>query len=173
MGVGVGRVLSVLRSATGRDFSQYKRSSVQRRVERRMAANGIQDIELYTRHLREHPAELKTLFQELLINVTRFFRDPDAFAALQSSVLSPLVEGKAEGEAVRVWVAGCASGEEAYSIAILLRELLDTVHREVKVQIYGTDLDEDAIAVARAGVYPLAVAEDTAPERLRGFFVRD
>ena len=173
MGVGVGRVLSVLRSATGRDFSQYKRSSVQRRVERRMAANGIQDIEQYTRHVREHPAELKTLFQELLINVTRFFRDAEAFASLQASVLAPLVEGKAEGETVRVWVAGCASGEEAYSIAILLRELLDTVHREVKVQVYGTDLDEDAIAVARAGVYPLAVAEDISPERLRRFFVRE
>jgi two-component system, chemotaxis family, CheB/CheR fusion protein len=147
---GLGRVLSVLRAATGRDFSQYKRSSVVRRVERRMIANGIEDIEVYARHLREHPAEVKTLFQELLINVTSFFRDPGAFAALQAEVLAKLVEGKAEGEALRVWVGGCATGEEAYSVAI-----------------------EEVIAAARAGVYPSAIAADVSPERLRRFFVRE
>jgi two-component system CheB/CheR fusion protein len=170
---GLGHVLTVLRTATGRDFSQYKRSSVVRRVERLMAANAIEDVELYARHLREHPAEVKTLFQELLINVTSFFRDPEAFASLQTEVLAKLVDGKAEGEAVRVWVGGCATGEEAYSIAILLRELMDQTRREVKVQIYGTDLDENAIATARAGIYPAAIAADISPERLRRFFVRE
>jgi two-component system CheB/CheR fusion protein len=170
---GLGRVLAVLRSATGRDFSQYKRTSVVRRVERRMAANGIEDIEHYAQHLRDHPAEVKTLFQELLINVTSFFRDPEAFAALQSEVLQKLVDAKAEGADVRVWVGGCATGEEAYSIAILLRELMEQRRREVKVQIYGTDLDEGAIATARAGVYPTAIAADVSPERLQRYFVRE
>ncbi len=171
--LGLLRVLTVLRVATGRDFSQYKRSSVQRRVQRRMLSLGIVDVEAYARLLRENPAEVKTLFQELLINVTRFFRDPEAFAVLQAGVLAALAEGKAEGETIRVWVAGCASGEEAYSIAILLREMLEQVPREVKVQIYGTDLDDEAIAVARAGVYPASVADDISAERLRRFFVRE
>ncbi len=171
--VGLLRVLTVLRSATGRDFSQYKRSSVLRRIERRMAANGLADVEAYARFLREQPAEMKTLLQELLINVTRFFRDPEAFAALQAGVLASLIDGKAEGEPVRVWVGGCASGEEAYSIAILLRELVEKAPREVKVQIYATDLDDEAIAVARAGIYPASIAADVPPERLRRFFVRE
>ncbi|MBK9516857.1 MAG: PAS domain-containing protein [Anaeromyxobacter sp.] len=167
------RVLATLRTATGRDFSRYKRSSVARRVERRMAANAIGDLEVYARHLREHPAEVKTLFQDLLINVTGFFRDPQAFQALQDQALEKLVMGKAAGEVVRVWVAGCASGEEAYSIAILLREVLDRTQRELKVQVYATDLDGDAIAAARAGVYPGSIQADVSPERLRRFFVAE
>jgi two-component system CheB/CheR fusion protein len=173
LAAGLGRVLTVLRSATGRDFSQYKRSSVVRRVERRMVANGIGDIEVYARHLREHPAEVKTLLQELLINVTGFFRDPEAFAALQAEVLAKVVEGKDQGEPIRIWVAGCASGEEAYSIAILLREVMDAARSEAKVQIYGTDLDENAISAARAGIYSADVAADISPERLRRFFIRE
>jgi two-component system CheB/CheR fusion protein len=171
--VGLTRVLAVLRATSGRDFSRYKRSSVARRVERRMAANGIEDIEVYARHLREHPAEVKVLFQELLINVTSFFRDPEAFEALQAGFLAKLVEGKAAGETVRVWVGGCATGEEAYSLAILLRELVEQLRAEVKVQIYATDLDEDAIATARAGVYPATIADAVSAERLRRFFVRE
>ncbi|MGB8931066.1 MAG: CheR family methyltransferase, partial [Anaeromyxobacteraceae bacterium] len=170
---GLARVLAVLRSSTGRDFSPYKRTSVVRRVERRMAANGIQDIEQYARHLREHPAEVKTLFQELLVNVTSFFRDPEAFAALQSEVLRKVVDAKANGEDVRVWVGGCATGEEAYSIAILLSELMEQSRREVKIQIYGTDLDEAAIAAARAGVYPATISANVSPERLQRYFVRE
>jgi two-component system CheB/CheR fusion protein len=170
---GLGRVLAALRAATGRDFSLYKRSSVVRRVERRMAACGIESVEDYARHLREHPAEVKVLFQELLINVTSFFRDPEAFAALQAGVLAELVRGRAEGEAIRVWVAGCASGEEAYGIAILLRELMDQERPDARVQIFGTDLDEEAIVTARAGVYPASLAEHVSPERLRRFFVRE
>ena len=171
--VGLLRVLTVLRSATGRDFTQYKRRSVLRRIERRMAANGLSDVEAYARFLREQPAEMKTLLQELLINVTRFFRDPEAFAALQAGVLASLIDGKAEGEPLRVWVGGCASGEEAYSIAILLRELVEKAPRKVKVQIYSTDLDDEAIAMARAGIYPASIAADVPPERLRRFFVRE
>jgi two-component system CheB/CheR fusion protein len=169
----LSRVLTILRSATGRDFSLYKRNSVLRRVERRMAASGIEQIETYASHLREHPDEVKTLFNELLINVTRFFRDPEAFATLQTEVLARLVDGKNLEEAVRIWVAGCATGEEAYTIAILLRERMEQVGHDVKVLIYGTDLDQNAISAARAGVYPASIAADVSPERLRRFFVSE
>ncbi len=169
---GLGRVLSVLRSVTGRDFSQYKRSSILRRIERRMGATGLATIELYARHLREHPAEVKSLLQELLINVTTFFRDPEAFVALKSALVERLTDERFEGNTLRVWVGGCASGEEAYSIAILLRELMEEGHTSsLKVQIYGTDLDEEAIATARTGVYPASITAQVSPERLSRFFV--
>ncbi len=170
---GLVRVLTILRSSTGRDFSLYKRSSVARRIERRMAANGIEDLEVYARHLREHPAEVKTLLQELLINVTSFFRDPEAFAVLSAEVLPRLLKGKAPGEPCRVWVAGCASGEEAYSMAILLSEVLEESTTRLKVQVYATDLDEDAIATARAGVYPVTIEAQVSPERLRRHFIKE
>jgi two-component system CheB/CheR fusion protein len=172
-GAGLGEILAILRTSTGRDFSLYRRNSVLRRVERRMAAAGLERVDAYARLLRERPEEVKTLFDELLINVTRFFRDPEAFDALQAEVLARLVEGKASGEELRVWVGGCASGEEAYTIAILLRERMEQVGHEVKVQIYGTDLDQNAISAARAGVYPASIAQDVSPERLRRFFVSE
>jgi len=169
---GLRRVLAAVRSATGRDFSQYKRSSVVRRVERRMAACALADVEAYARHLREHPAEVKVLFRELLLNVTAFFRDPEAFDRLQSQVLARLVAGKPEGEPIRIWVAGCASGEEAYSVAILLQELMDQEHRERLVQIYATDLDAEAVSQARAGTYSDAAVAGVSKDRLQRFFAR-
>ncbi len=165
-------VLAILRSTTGRDFSQYKRSSIVRRVERRMAANGIGSIDHYARYLRERPAEVTTLFQECLINVTSFFRDPKAFDALQAEVLEKLVEAKGD-ETIRVWIAGCATGEEAYSTAILLREALARKGSGAKVQLYATDLDQSSIAAARTGVYPAGIAASVSAERLRRFFVRE
>ena len=170
---GINRVLLQLRSSTGHDFSLYKKSTIGRRIERRMAQHEIVDAEIYSRYLKEQPAEMQALFKELLINVTSFFRDPEAFDTLRNDLLPQLLAGKPEGYVVRVWVAGCASGEEAYSIAILLRELMDETKREFKVQIYATDLDEDAIAVARAGSYPPNIAQDITPERLRRFFIKD
>jgi len=169
----VTRVLAMVRAATGRDFSMYRRTSVVRRIERRMATHQLETVGQYLGFLREHPTEVKALFHELLINVTAFFRDPDAFEALRTGVLPRLLEGKQAGEAVRVWVAGCATGEEAYSLAILLREALEEGHRDLKVQVYATDLDEDAIATARAGVYPPAIEEQVPAERLQRFFVRE
>ena len=170
---GMRQILMLLRSATGHDFSQYKRSTVGRRIERRMARNDIDDIDLYVRHLKEHPAELQSLFKELLINVTSFFRDPEAFAALKREALPLLLADRPDGAAVRVWVAGVATGEEAYSLAMLLREVMDETHCDGKVQIYGTDIDDDAIAIARAGLYPSNIAQDVSPERLRRFFVKE
>jgi two-component system CheB/CheR fusion protein len=167
------QVLATLRSRTGHDFSLYKKSTVIRRVERRMSQHDIESAEVYARYLKEHPAEVHALFKELLINVTSFFRDPEAFEALRRDVLPKLVAGKPEGWAFRVWVAGCATGEEAYSIAILLRELMESTHVDFKAQIYATDLDDDAIAIARTGSYPPNIVQDVTPERLRRFFVKE
>ncbi len=170
---GLRQILSTLRSRTGHDFSLYKKSTVVRRIERRMALHDLQNAESYARYLKEHPEEVQSLFKELLINVTSFFRDPEAFEALRNEVLPRLFAGKPDGWIFRAWIAGCASGEEAYSIAMLVRELLDETHAEHKVQIYATDLDDDAIAVARAGVYPGSIVQDVSPERLRRFFLKD
>ena len=170
---GMNRILMLLRSGTGHDFSLYKKSTIGRRIERRMSQHNIENTEIYARYLKEHPAEVHTLFKEWLINVTSFFRDAEAFAALKQDILPLLFEGKPEGYVFRLWVAGCASGEEAYSIAMLLREFMDEKRQEFKIQIYATDLDEDAITVARAGIYPPNIAQDVHPERLRRFFVKD
>ena len=170
---GMNRLLSLLRTATGHDFSLYKKSTIGRRIERRMAQHELTDVEVYSRYLKEHPAEAQALVKELLINVTSFFRDPEAFVVLKQEILPQLFADKPVDYVFRVWVAGCASGEEAYSIAMLLREFMDESEREFKVQIYATDLDDDAIAVARAGLYPPNVAADLSPERLRRFFVKE
>ncbi|MDO8292108.1 MAG: chemotaxis protein CheB [Gallionella sp.] len=170
---GLNRILMQLRSATGHDFTQYKKSTIGRRIERRMAMHDIEDREVYARYLKEHPPEAQALFKELLINVTNFFRDPEAFDTLKQDILPQLFADKPDDYIFRVWVAGCATGEEAYSIAILLREFMEEAHREFKVLLYATDLDDDAIAVARAGAYPPNIAQDVHPERLRRFFVKD
>ena len=170
---GMNRILMQLRTSTGHDFSLYKKSTIGRRIERRMSQHNIEDTDVYARYLKENPAEVHTLFKELLINVTNFFRDAEAFAALEKDILPQLCKDKPDDYLFRVWVAGCATGEEAYSIAILLRELMDQSHQEFKVQIYSTDLDDDAIAIARAGVYPPNIAQDVTPERLRRFFIKE
>jgi chemotaxis methyl-accepting protein methylase len=167
------RILMLLRSSTGHDFSLYKRNTIVRRIERRMAAHDIADTEIYARYLKEHPEEVRLLFKELLINVTSFFRDPEAFATLEQEVLPLLLAEKPNDYVFRVWVAGCSTGEEAYSIAILLREHLSKTRQSFKVQIYGTDIDGDAIAMARAGRYPPNIAQDVPPERLGRFFVKE
>ena len=174
---GINRILLQLRSATGHDFSRYKKSTIGRRIERRMVQHAIDDLEVYARFLKENPAEIQALFKELLINVTNFFRDPEAFIALKASILPPLLAAKPAGSVFRVWVAGCARGEEAYSIAMVLQELLDeetlTHPPAWNFQIFATDLDDDAIATARAGSYPPNIAQDVTPERLQQFFVKD
>ena len=174
---GISQLLMALRTATGHDFSSYKQSTIGRRIERRMAQNDVSDIAVYLRYVKENPAEMQLLFKELLINVTSFFRDPEAFAALKQEILPQLLAGKPEDYVCRVWVAGCASGEEAYSIAMLLREAMDasqgSLAQVFATQIYATDLDDDAIATARVGHYPLNIAADVSAERLRRFFTRD
>jgi two-component system, chemotaxis family, CheB/CheR fusion protein len=169
----LARVLMRLRTGTGHDFSQYKKSTLGRRVARRMVQHGLADIEAYERYLGKHPEEVQALFRELLINVTSFFRDTEVFDFLKKTVLPSLLEKRAESDPLRIWVAGCATGEEAFSLAILLRELAEELHRELPVQIYSTDIDADAIAQGRAGLYSLNITEDVSAERLRRFFVKE
>jgi two-component system CheB/CheR fusion protein len=168
----LNRILQVLHSGTGNDFSKYKRSTIGRRIERRMALQNIEEMEVYARFLKENPGEVQLLFKELLINVTSFFRDPEVFITLRKDVLPKLVAGKGPGETMRVWVAGCATGEEAYSIAMLLREIMEENQRPFKVQIYATDLDHEAIAAARIGKFPVNISQDVPQERLHNFFVK-
>ncbi len=165
-------LLMLIRTATGHDFSLYKKSTISRRIERRMDQHNLSELKEYIRYLKEHPAEMPILFKELLINVTSFFRDPEAFVALKDEVLPQLLKDKPSDYVFRVWVAGGATGEEAYSIAILLREFMDENHREFKVQLYSTDLSEVAIDIARTGLYPPNIASDVTPERLRRFFIK-
>lgn len=167
------RILMLLRSETGNDFSLYKKSTIGRRIERRMAQHDIEDMELYLRFLKDNPTELHALFKELLINVTSFFRDPDAFVVFKRDILPLLFADKPAGYVLRIWVAGCASGEEAYSVAMLLREFMDETGREFGVQLYATDLDDEAIAAARTGIYPVDIAQDVPADLLRRFFVND
>ena len=168
----LNRILTVLRSGTGHDFFQYKKTGIGRSIERRMSQLQIADPEIYAHYLEEHPAEAQWLVNDLLINVTRFFRDPEAFATLKQDILPQLFADKSKRSVFRVWVAGCASGEETYSVAMLLCEHMDETGQEFKVQLYSTDLDQDAIAFARAGTYPPDIVHDVEPARLQRFFVK-
>ncbi len=169
------KVFVLLRSHTGNDFSQYKQSTIFRRIERRMGLHQIEDITHYVRFLRENPREIDHLFKELLIGVTNFFRDPPAWEHLKQEVLPALLARRATGGVVRAWVPGCSTGEEAYSLAMVFREALEPLRgaKAIAVQIFATDLDRDAIDKARLACYPDNIAADVAPERLRQFFVKD
>ena len=172
-GDAMKKVFILLRAQTGHDFSQYKQSTINRRVERRMAVHQIERLNEYVRHLQQTPAEVEALFRDLLIGVTNFFRDPEAFAALKEQVIPRLCADKDAGAAIRVWVPGCSTGEEAYSIAILLQEQMELLKQSFKVQVFATDIDRQAIEQARTGVYPASIAADISPERLSRFFVQE
>lgn len=167
------KIFILLRDRTGNDFALYKENTIQRRIERRMNVHQIESLKQYLRFLLANPSELDALFQELLIGVTSFFRDPQAFEVLEQKVLQALVEGKPEGATLRLWVAGCSTGEEAYSLAILFREFLTQKKLRLTVQIFASDLDSRAIDQARAGLYPVGIAEDLTPARLQRFFTKE
>jgi two-component system, chemotaxis family, CheB/CheR fusion protein len=173
LGESLREVLTLVRLRTGQDFSHYKTATVLRRIERRLTLHELPDLVAYARHLREHPDEAVSLLRELLISVTQFFRDPTAFAALERIVMPRLFEGKEANDQVRVWVAGCATGEEAYSVAMLLAEAAGRTIEEPAVQVFATDLDQAAIADARDGLYTEADVGDVSPDRLRRFFNRE
>jgi len=164
------KIFLLLRAQTTHDFSQYKRNTILRRVERRMAVHQIDRMEAYVRYLQQTPADVEALFRDLLIGVTCFFRDPQAFEALQEQALPRLFAGRPTGASIRVWVPGCSTGDEAYSIAILLQERMETSKQNFKLQVFATDIDRQAIEQARAGVYPASIASDVSPERLGRFF---
>ena len=165
-------VLAQLRARTGHDFAHYKRATVLRRLDRRLHVTGASSLGAYLDLLREDAAEAEALLDDLLISVTNFFRDPGAFDELAKAV-PDLFEGKGADDEVRVWVAGCATGEEAYSIAMLLLEHAAGRAEPPRVQVFATDLSDAAVRTARAGVYPESIEADVSPERLRRFFVHE
>lgn len=169
----LSRIFAQLRSRTGHDFTHYKRSTILRRIGRRLQVNGIVSMQEYLDYLRNNPDEVQALFKDFLISVTNFFRDSDSFVELEQRVLPQLFEGKNSSDQVRVWVAGCATGEEAYSLAILLAEQAAQMEDAPEIQIFATDIDEQAIAFAREGFYNEAIAADISPERLTTYFIEE
>jgi two-component system CheB/CheR fusion protein len=164
------KIFILLRSQTGHDFSHYKPNTVNRRIERRMAVQQIETLDAYANFMQQTPAEVTALFRDLLIGVTSFFRDPEAFKAVQEQIIPRLFVGRTADSVIRVWSPGCATGEEAYSLAILMAERQEALKRSFKVQVFATDIDSQAIATARTGLYPASIAADVAPERLTRFF---
>jgi two-component system CheB/CheR fusion protein len=165
-------IFVLIRDRTGHDFSLYKDSTINRRIERRMNIHLIDNIQNYVRYLSENPSEIDILFKELLIGVTRFFRDPKAYEFLIKKALPDLLKDKTPAQPVRVWVTACSTGEEAYSMAIIFKEYFARIKSDMKVQIFATDVDKTAIETARAGVYPLSIDADVSLERLEHFFTK-
>lgn len=167
------KILMLLRLQTGHDFTLYKKNTITRRVERRIAFLQLPDYFHYVNYMREHPHEIEILFKELLIGVTKFFRDSQAFLVLKDALYAKLKQ-KSPEDGIRIWIAGCSTGEEAYSLAIQLTEYLDTLKtkRLPKVQIFATDLDPRAIEHARAGFYFSNIISEISPERLERFFIK-
>ncbi len=168
---GLPAILALLRARTKYDFRGYKKGTLQRRIERRMGLQQIAGIDRYADYLQSRPEEVDRLFKDLLIGVTAFFRDPPAYDELATKVLAELVRGRDPDSPIRVWVPGCSSGEEAYSIAIVLAEQAALAESACRIQIFATDIDADALEIARAGSYPESISLDVTPQRLQRFFV--
>lgn len=166
-------IFRLLRLRVGHDFSDYKLSTLRRRIERRMNVHQLDRLEDYARLLQKNPQEIEVLFREFLIGVTRFFRDPEAYRALVEGPLSGLMEEKEEGAPLRAWIVGCGTGEEAYSIAILVREQAEALGKMFDFQIFATDLDHASIQTARTGRYPPGIANDIAADKLQHYFVKE
>ncbi|HVU81383.1 MAG TPA: CheR family methyltransferase, partial [Rhodanobacteraceae bacterium] len=166
-------ILEILAARSGHDFRYYKRATVLRRIERRMQVNVQQNLPAYRSFLKDHPDEARALLDDMLIGVTNFFRDRDAFDTLERLVLPEIMHGGRRDEPVRVWVPGCATGEEAYSIAMLLADQAHTLSTPPGFQVFASDIDEAAIAFGRAGVYPESIVTDVPPTRLRQFFGKE
>ncbi|MEI6149183.1 MAG: CheR family methyltransferase, partial [bacterium] len=166
------QIVALLRQRTGVDFTHYKRATLDRRIRRRMVLRSIDSLRRYSEYLRLHAAEAQELFEDILIHVTGFFRDPQVFQLLKRRVLPRLMKGRNPETPLRIWVAGCSSGEEVYSLAIALMEFLADRKAQVPVQFFGTDINLAALEWARAGLYPAAIAADVSPERLRRFFTK-
>ena len=171
----LARIFTLLRAQTGHDFSFYKRNTIFRRIERRMHIHRISHIGKYVRFLQENPNELDLLFKELLIGVTNFFRDPEAFKKLKEEALPVILKGKGKNSSLRVWIPGCSTGEEAYSVAIVISECLDQLKLTgiVKTQIFATDIDKDAVDRARQALYLPTITTDVSPERLQRYFMKE
>ena len=168
------KIIILLRIQTGNDFSQYKKNTLYRRIERRMSIHQISKIASYVRYLQENPAELDILFKELLIGVTNFFRDPAVWKELEENVIPSLIATMPHGQILRAWIPGCSTGEEAYSLAIVFKEVLEKTipNNNLTLQIFATDLDIAAIDKARKGIFPPNIVADVTPDRLNRFFIK-
>lgn len=166
------RIFALLRSATGVDFTYYKMATIKRRLQRRMALHKITSIDRYIRFLQENPPETLQLYQDILIHVTRFFREPDTFKAMTDVVFPEILQHTGGDNAVRIWVPGCSTGEDAYSVAIALLEYLGDEAHSVPIQVFATDVSETAVEQARAGAYAETIEADVSPERLQRFFTK-
>jgi two-component system CheB/CheR fusion protein len=167
------KIFILLRQETGCNFGNYKISTILRRIEKRMALNQIDKLENYLVHLQKNRVEVQKLFKELMIGVTSFFRDKEAFDTLQNSIIPELIDQKSDGDAIRIWVAGCSTGEEAYSLAILFDEILHQQSKALKIQLFATDMDETAINFARLALYPETISTDISAQRLSRYFIRN
>ncbi len=168
----LSKIFALLRDQSGVDFTYYKQSTMIRRIERRMGIKQIEKLSDYLHYLYQSPTEVNTLYRELLIGVTRFFRDPEAFEEIKTNVIPAIFESKNRGEPIRVWVAGCSTGEEAYSLAILMTEYMEVMGHHMDVKVFATDLDKNALEFAGKGIYPESIAADVSPERLTTYFVK-
>jgi len=165
-------IFQLLQKATGVDFRYYKPPTVRRRIARRLAQHKLTTLPEYVAHLQQHPEEVLALYEDILINVTCFFRDPPVFAALQNSVLPKLCANRPAAHPIRIWVPGCSTGEEVYSLAISLIEFLEAKRLDLPIQIFGSDISETSLSKARAGVYPASIKAAVSPHRLRRFFTK-
>lgn len=169
------KTIILLRTHTGHDFSLYKKNSFYRRIERRMGIHRIDKLSGYVRYLQENSQELDLLFKELLIGVTSFFRDPASWEELRKKILPALIAIRPDGHVLRAWAPGCSTGEEAYSLAMLFKEVMDKVkpRKKITLQVFATDLDKDAIDKARQGVYPENICADVSPKQMGRFFKKE
>lgn len=166
-------IFALIRRSTGHDLSHYKQTTISRRIERRMAVHQVSKIAGYVKFLEKNPSEVDILFKDMLIGVTNFFRDPEAFKVLQDHVLPALLRKRQPETLIRIWIVGCSTGEEAYSLAILVLEVMDMLKQHHNVQIFASDIDADAIEHGRLGVYLDSIAADVSPERLNKYFVKE
>jgi two-component system CheB/CheR fusion protein len=169
----IQKIFALIRSASGHDLSHYKQTTIRRRIERRMAIHQVNKIADYIKYLQRTPPEVDILFKDMLIGVTNFFRDPDAFKVLKEQILSGLLIHKKPDSLIRIWTVGCSTGEEAYSIAILFFESMNMVKQHFNIQIFASDIDAQAIDHARLGIYPDSIAADVSQERLKQYFVKE
>jgi two-component system CheB/CheR fusion protein len=167
----LNKIFVLLRTATGHDFSLYKKNTIFRRIERRMHIHQLDNLTDYVRYLKESDQESSILFKELLIGVTNFFRDPQTFDSLKKILCNDLKDRESD-DPVRIWIAGCSSGEEAYSVGILFQECMEELGKNLSIQIFATDLDEEAINQARTGIYPISIAVDVSKTRLKKYFIK-
>lgn len=170
--VTLGKLFAILRNQTEIDFSSYKPNTILRRIARRMSINQIDELADYVNYLQHSPSECQILFKEFLIGVTRFFRDPEAFSVIKQQVLPQLIHGRMRHDQIRIWVPGCSTGEEAYSLAILFQEYMEQSSNFVDVKIFATDIDRKALDYASQGSYPESVTADISSERLQNYFIK-